>query len=524
MITTERNPCDELIIGANPSLECAKQSKKWVLITAILGSSMAFINGSVVNVALPAIQSAFNGSVADIQWIVNGYAIILAALILVGGSLGDIYGRKKIFGIGAFIFLIASVWSGLSPDIFQLIIARALQGAGGALLVPNSLALISSAYPKKERGKAIGTWSAFSAITTAIGPVLGGWLVDSFSWRPVFYISVPVALLAIGILLVKVPEFKSDDSNQRLDWPGAILATLGFGITSFGLIQASELGFSNPLVMGSIVSGLVLIALFIVQEKRSSHPMMPLNVFNSKAFSGINLVTLIIYFALSSVFFFLPFNLIQVQGYSATEAGAAFLPFTLIMGFFARWTGAIGDRYGNRVPLVIGPVLTAIAYYTLSLPGISENFWTSFFPGLTLMGLGMAMTVPPLTTTVMNAVQDSQTGIASGINNSVSRLAGMLAVAILGVVAVQIFSSELMLELSQVELPEELVNSIQLQQTKLAGISLDPGFSGSQLAIAQNVVHQSFISSFQWVMRGSALIALLGAFLAWITLKEKTSG
>lgn len=521
MISISKTPCDELIIDSKESNDCAQNSKFWVLVTSILGSSIAFVNGSVVNVALPAIQTAFDGSVADMQWIVNGYTIVLAALILVGGSLGDIYGRKKMFGFGVLIFAVASVWSGFSTSVSQLILARILQGIGGALLIPNSLALVSSAYPKEERGKAIGTWSAFSAITTAIGPILGGWLVDSFSWRPVFFISIPIALTAFIILFLKVPEFKDDTQSQSLDWKGAVLASLGFGSLSIGLIQASELGFFHPLVLGALIGGLILLFLFIFNEKTTSDPMMPMVVFKSKSFSGINLVTLLIYFALSGVFFFLPFNLIQVQGYSATEAGAVFLPFTFTMGVLSRWSGGLVDRYGERLPLVIGPIITALGYYMLSIPEYSTNFFTSFFPGLMITGIGMAITVSPLTTAVMNSVENHQTGIASGVNNSVSRLAGMLAVAILGLVAVQTFSAELMSNFDTVQLPVEIKNSIQAQSIKLAGISLSDSYPLQQKLLAQEIINDSFIASFQLLMKVSALITLIGAAISWFTLKGK---
>lgn len=521
MISISKTPCDELIIDSKESNECKQNSKFWVLVTSVLGSSIAFVNGSVVNVALPAIQTSFDGSVADMQWIVNGYTIVLAALILVGGSLGDLYGRKKMFGLGVLIFAAASVWSGLSTSVFQLILARILQGIGGALLIPNSLALVSSAYPKEERGKAIGTWSAFSAITTAIGPILGGWLVDSYSWRPVFFISIPIALAAFAILLLKVPEFKDDIKSQKLDWKGAILASLGFGLISIGLIQASELGFFHPFVLGTLFGGILLILLFIYNENTTADPMMPMTVFKSKSFSGVNLVTLLIYFALSGVFFFLPFNLIQVQGYSATEAGAVFLPFTITMGVLSRWSGGLVDRYGERLPLIVGPVITAVGYYALSLPEYSTDFWTSFFPGLMITGIGMAITVSPLTTAVMNSVENHQTGIASGVNNSVSRLSGMLAVAILGLIAVQVFSTELMSNFDSVQLSQDLKESVQNQSIKLAGISLADTIPLQQKVLAREIINDSFIASFQLLMKISAVITLIGAAVSWVTLKGK---
>lgn len=515
-------PCDEGVIRAAPcTAPGAKNARKWILAATILGSSMAVIDGTVVNVALPTLQTTLSATVTDVQWIVEAYALFLAALILVGGSLGDRFGRRRIFAYGVALFALASIWCGLSSNVNQLIIARAVQGIGGALLVPGSLAIISASFSGEQRGRAIGTWSGFTAITSALGPVLGGWLVENASWRWIFFLNVPLAVVVLGIVFWRVPESRDAENSGRLDLWGALLATLGLGMLVFGLIESSNLGLLHPLVLSSIAGGALILTAFVFVEANSRNPMMPLSLFKSRTFSGANLLTLLLYAALGGVLFFLPFNLIQVQNYSATAAGAAFLPFILIMFLLSRWSGGLISHYGAKLPLTIGPVIAAVGFGLFALPSIGGSYWTTFFPAISVLGVGMAISVAPLTTTVMGAVKVSQAGIASGINNAVSRTASLLAIALLSIVALKTFNHSLDQRLVGLEIPHQVLKLLDQERIKLAGAEVPAGVSNEVRTILSQAIAQSFVDSFRLLMFIAVGLALLSAIVAFLTIKKR---
>lgn len=495
--------------------------KKWALAATIIASSMAFINGSVVNVALPAIQSSLNATVADMQWVISIYTFILGTLILVGGSAGDYYGRKRVFGLGVFLFLITTIWCGLAPDVHQLIIARGGQAIGGALMIPGSLAIITDVYEQEQRGKAIGTWSGITALATALGPLLGGILVDHLSWRFIFLISIPMAVTALIILFWRVPESKEPDHSAKPDWQGALLAILGLGLICFGLIEASDFGVDNPVVISTFSAGVILLTGFIWVEKKAEDPMMPPSLFQSKTFSGANLVTMCFYFSLAGVFFLLPFNFIQIQGYSATAAGAAFIPFPLLVGGLSRWSGGMIVRFGARPLLIVGPLLTGIGFILLGTYGVTPDYWSSFFPGIFFMGLGVAISFAPMNTTVMSAVDRSDAGKASGVNKAVSRLSGMFSVALLGALAISIFGSELDQTMQQGEIPQQVQQHMMGEAANLAKADIPADISAEMKKKLEGNIQHSFLFSYSIVMYVAAGLVMLGALFSALMIDYK---
>jgi EmrB/QacA subfamily drug resistance transporter len=481
---------------------------------------MAFIDGTVVNVALPALQSSLNATAVDLQWVIEAYSLLLSAFLFVGGSLGDHYGRRRIFLIGVAIFASASAACGFAADIGQLIAARALQGLGAALLVPGSLAIISASFSEKERGRAIGTWSGFSAITTGIGPVLGGWLIEHVSWRAVFFINLPLALLVILISLRHVAE-SSDKDNTRIDWLGAILAATGLGALVYGLIESSTLGFSDRSVIVVLTAGAVLLIVFLLIEGRISQPMLPLALFRVRTFTGANLLTFLLYAALGGTLFFLPLNLIQVQHYSATAAGAALLPFILIMSSLSRWSGGLIVNYGAKLPLIVGPSIAALGFALFMLPNVGGSYWTNFFPPIVILGLGMAISVAPLTTAVMNSVPQHRAGIASGVNNAVSRTAGLLAVAVLGIVMLHVFNDRLDRRLAESKLPPSVTQSLKAQRTRLAAIAIPEDQDSATQQTFRRAIDESFVSGFRTIMAIGAVLAIASAITALTLIESK---
>ena len=524
MTTVASFPCDKAIVGAaTASAPCTRTAEPWILATTILASSMVFIDGTVVNVALPAMQRALDATLGDAQWIVEAYELMLAALLLVGGAAGDRFGRRRVFAIGITVFTVASVACGLSDRVGALIAGRGLQGIGGALLVPGSLALLSASFDAQRRGRAIGIWSGFTAISAALGPVVGGFLIDHGSWRYVFFINVPLAVAVLVLTFRYVPESRGVSSEDPIDWLGAVLAAMGLGGVVYALIEAQFVGWSDPTIWGSLALGLCALAAFLVVEWRHPAPMLPLRLFRSAEFAGANLLTLLLYAALGGSLFFFPLNLIQVQGYSTVAAGAALLPLVLLMFVLSSWAGGLVDRHGAKLPLIIGPVIAACGFAMFAIPGAGGSYWTTFFPAAVVLGFGMTLTVAPLTTTVMQSVAPTAVGVASGVNNAVSSVAGLLAIASFGMVMSRTFDVDLRGRLAAASLSPQIVAAVQSQRAKLAAIDIPSSASPEARASIQGAVAASFVTGFRRVMLIAALLALASAASAWLMIGRRKS-
>ncbi|TIP55444.1 MAG: MFS transporter [Mesorhizobium sp.] len=482
---------------------CPQSQRSFVLIAAILASALGFIDGSILAIATPAIRVDLGASFAEAQWISNAYALTLSALILVGGAAGDRFGLRHAFVAGIALFIGASLACAVAPNPPMLIAFRAIQGIGAAIMVPGSLAIIAKAYPKKERGRAIGIWAAASALTTALGPVLGGVVLSAFGdgiWRVIFAVNLPLGLVSIYLLLAKVPA-DAPTEKRSLDLGGAALATLAFGALAYGLTSMSAEGegqMSGP----SIAAGAVLLVVFIVFERRQREPMIDLSLFRVGAFAGANVATFFLYFALSANLFYLPMLLIAGWRLSAAEVGFIFLPLSVLIALLSGPVGQWSDRIGPRFPIASGSLVVAVAFAGLALLAYAgiHSFWWGVFPLMALMGLGMALVVSPLSTAVMTAVEDKDTGAASGINNAVSRIGGLIAVAAMGSLAAWVYAAAL--------------NSGAASGIpgfgEPAPASLAPDLDAARLAASD--------AAFAAVALVTALLCLLSAIVAWTTV------
>jgi EmrB/QacA subfamily drug resistance transporter len=499
-------------------------NRRGVLAATILGSSLAFIDGTVVNVALSALQRGLGASLADVQWVIEAYTLPFSALLLVGGSLGDRFGRRLVYAIGISIFTGASVACGLSGNVSALVAARAVQGLGAALLVPGSLAIIAASFPEDERGRAIGTWSGWSAMTTALGPVTGGWLIDHFSWRWAFFLNLPLALATLFLLFRCVPESRDPNAPRKLDVAGAALVTVGLGGIVYALIESPRRGFGHVEVLTSLLLGVAALVAFVRVEALCPSPMLPPFLFRSRAFMGTNLVTVGVYGAAAVVFFLLPLDLIQVQGYSATAAGAASLPIIAILFLLSGWSGGLVDRFGARAPLIAGPLVAAAGYALLAFSGVGGRYVTSFLPGLLGLGFGMALTVAPLTTTVMNAVDVGHAGLASGVNNAVSRAAGLVAIAAISLPLARVFEDGLGDRLRGLGLRHELASLVLAQSAKLGDAEIPPSADERERDAIRRAIGEAFAAGFRVVALAAAGLVAASAVTAAVTLEARSRG
>jgi EmrB/QacA subfamily drug resistance transporter len=499
MVGFTRPPCDAGVIQATTCFDAAlsQRRKRLTLAATIVGSSMAFLDGSVVNIALPAIQHALHSDAAATQWIVNAYMLPLGALVLIGGSAADLYGRRRIFVLGVTVFTAASITCGLSPNMAAIIVSRAVQGLGAALLMPASLAMLGASFDERERNQAIGTWAGAGALMLAAGPPLGGWLVDQVSWRAIFLLNVPLAIAAAGLALRFACE-SSDPHAEQLDWSGAVTIAIGLGAITWGLNGVPAAGLRDTTVLAFLGVGTASLALFVaIEASLRERAMMPLSLYRSRNFSATNALTLLLYFALGGALYYLPFDLIRLGGYSATQAGAALLPFALIMGFGATFAGTLTDRWGPRSLLTTGPIVAACGLTVLALVDFRQPFWVSVFPPMVLLGVGMAITVPPLTSTVMGAAGKAHAGVASGVNNAVARIAGLLAVAALGAVLFASFSYHLV-----------GLTPTQANEAMTAVMSGQPGIHQEATA--------AFVRALRAIMLVTASCAALAGLIGWL--------
>ncbi len=466
--------------------------RRGVLAATTIASAMAFVDSTVVGIAVPAIQKELAADIVAMQWVANAFLLMLGSLILVGGGLGDRIGRRRVFLAGIVVFTVASLMCAVAPNAALLIAARAIQGVGAALLVPQSLAIISATFPKDIRGKAIGTWAAASAVTTALGPPIGGFLIDLMSWRAAFWINLPAAVVALWLALRYMPESRDEGEAGPIDWPGAAIAVVAFAALTYGLSAISAGKVSAAVIAGAIVLGLIGIAIFVPVERRAANPITPPALFRSKIFTSVNIVTVFLYGALSGVLFLLPFDLINRRGLSAATTGLIMLPFGLIIGVLSRFTGALADTYGPRFFLVAGPLLVGAGALGFAL--VVPDLWLGVVLPVVLIGVGMALVASPLTTAVMNAVPDGRSGAASGISNAASRLSGVFAIAIFGATAGVVF-----------------------------GWTAPPAARFGVIPPAGDATHETvvsaFLSAYSAAMVFAALWCLIAAAISFVTLK-----
>jgi EmrB/QacA subfamily drug resistance transporter len=506
-----------------PTVALGSKEGKWIMTSSILASAMAFIDGTALNVILPALQKDLQATGSGLFWILNAYLLMLAALILIGGTLGDNLGRKKVFMIGIAIFISGSIACGFAPDVLWLVIFRLLQGIGGALMIPGSLSLISSSINEKERGKAIGTWSAFTTIVTLGGPLLGGALADAGLWRYIFFINVPIGVVALLVLWFKAKVTEEEPSGQPLDLVGAITIAFALAALTLGFLRIPDIGFNNIQTYISLAVGLVLLIVFVYLEYKNKHPMMPLDLFKNQTFSGANLLTFFLYAGLGGGMLFLSLNLVQVQVYSQLQSGFTFLPFTILMILLARFAGRLADKYGPRVFLIAGPATAGAGLLILSFvkqtngPG---DYWATFFPGILVFGLGMSFTVAPLTTAVMGSVSEHFSGTASGVNNAMTRVANVFANAIFGALAVLFFSGELASQTEKLTIDPQVKTEMMQEAKNLGDAKVPARVAAAQKPEIAKIYHESFIHAYAIIMRISAGLAFLGALMAMLFIKN----
>ena len=495
-----------------------------VLLTAVAGTGLVYLDQTAVTVALPTIQTELGVPLGGLQWLVDSYILTMATLLLIGGALGDRYGRVKTFIIGTVIFIVSSAAVALGQSLSFLIVARAIQGIGGALLVPSGLAMINATVSAERRGQVLGSWTMFSSMLVAMGPVLGGFLVDEVSWRAVFIINVPIGLVGLYLAWRYLPESRNEKVKGELDWIGVLSLLVGLGGLLFGLIEGSSLGWTHPLVTLSWVGGLLILPFFIYWELQVDNPLIPLHFFKNRVFAGINLVTLLHWMSLSGVFFFLTLNYQQVQGYDAKSAGLANLPISILIWLLSNPVGRLTDKFGPRRLILTGLVVSAVGLYLFGLPGLNADYRTDFLPAILLFGFGMALTIVPVTTVALSALDTEFSGIASGVNNAASRVANMLGIALFGAFTLVVFRPALDTRLAEVSVRYQNIptQAILAQARDLSGIDVDSfELSDAAAPLVQESIHLSFLKAFRQMMFLCAAISLSAMVVAFFTVPAK---
>ncbi|HVY98403.1 MAG TPA: MFS transporter [Dongiaceae bacterium] len=497
--------------AAAPAISRARE--RWILAATIIASTMTFSDMTIVNVALPVLQRDLGASFAQVQWVVEAYTLVLSALILAGGAGGDLFGRRRVFSIGMAIFAAASAGCGLAPTAGLLVAARAVQGLGAALMMPGSLAIVSASFPRARQGEAIGIWSATTGISMTVAPAFGGWLIDTLSWHAAFLINLPLAAIAFAITRWKVPESRSD-RPRRLDLVGMVLATVGLGALTYGLIAAGEHGFAAPLAFGPMLLGAIGLVLFVVQEKHARDPMVPLGFFGIPRFAVIQAFTFTLWAALQGTTFFVPFRLMQVQGFKPTEAGVALLPLVVTASILSRFFGRLTDRIRPRILLVAGALLTGAGFCLLTLPDATTSYAVGFLPALLLIGLGMGVCQVPVTVVALNAAGPANVGTSSAINNMVARAGGLIAIAVFGLILAHGYDATLVPGLQAAGIPEPARQAILLQRAQLAATIVPADLSAAGQDAAAAIIKHAFIAGYRWAMAAAGVMAFAGALMA----------
>lgn len=503
----------------SPLLFTSIREGSWVLFASIVGTAMPFIDSTGINTILPLLHQELGTKITQAQWIMVSYALFISSLILFGGALSDKLGRKKVFIAGLISFALFSLWCGLAPSANNLIVARAFQGIGGALLIPSSLALLTVSFDAKIRGRALGIWAGSVAATAALGPVLGGWLAENYSWRYLFFINIPITLVILPVLLWKI-ENDSDLRPVKLDLIGSLLASCSLGFLVFGLIESPNMGYYDLRTIGSLVFGLILGVIFIYYEKRIKEPLVPMELFHSKTFTGANIVSFLFWFSWNAVIFYLPFGFIQLYGYSAVELAISFLPGFLSLLLFASFSGELIRIFSVRTLLIAGFLTVSVSFYLFSLPGMSVNYTKDLLIGILLMGAGIGISSSPMVTAVVGSQDKKYSGLVSGINNAVGRIGGLMGITITGLIGINLFNVQLDERLVNIALDADVIETLKAERIKLVAAKIPESLDAETTKAVRFALDSSFHVTLTFMMKICAFICSVAAVLTCFLIDD----